>query len=142
MKKLFILAIATGTVALSACGQKLKESQVPAAVRVAFQKQYPNTKASWDKEDANYEVNFKKNGKEMSAIIEESGTIVETETMISVSELPLSISDYMTKHYKGVKVKEAAKIVKANGEVNYEAEIAHKDIVFDGNGKFIKEEKE
>jgi hypothetical protein len=140
--RLLIITIVTGISGLSACGQKLKESQVPAAAKAAFQKQYPNTKANWDKEDANYEVNFKKDGKEMSAIIEENGTIVETETMIAVTELPASISDYMTKHYKEVKVKEAAKIVKANGEVNYEAEIAHKDIVFDGNGKFIKEEKE
>ncbi len=138
----FIMIAAITFTALSACGQKLKESQVPAAARAAFQKQYPNTKASWDKEDANYEVNFKKGGKEMSAIIDENGTIVETETMIAVSDLPASVSDYMNKYYKGIKVKEAAKIVKANGDVNYEAEIAHKDIVFDGNGKFIKEEKE
>jgi hypothetical protein len=141
MKKLFIMIVA-GIPGLSACGQKLKESQVPAAARAAFQKQYPNTKATWDKENAVYEVNFKKDGKEMSAIIEENGTIVETETMIAVNDLPVPVSDYMNKHYKGIKVKEAAKIVKANGDVNYEAEIAHKDVVFDGNGKFIKEEKE
>jgi hypothetical protein len=142
MKKLFIIAIVAGIPGLSACGQKLKESQVPAAAKAAFQKLYPNIKANWDREDANYEVNFKKDGKEMSAIIDENGTIVETETMISVNDLPAPVSDYMNKHYKGIKVKEAAKIVKANGDVNYEAEIAHKDIVFDGNGKFIKEEKE
>jgi putative PepSY-like beta-lactamase-inhibitor len=142
MKGLFVLVIVVGISGSSACSQKLKDSQVPAATKIAFQKQYPNTKASWDKEDANYEVNFKKGGKEMSAIIQENGTIVETETMISLNDLPAPVSDYMNKHYKGSKVKDAAKIVKANGKVNYEAEIAHKDIVFDGNGKFLKEEKE
>jgi hypothetical protein len=142
MKKLFVIAVVAGISALSACGQKLNGSKVPAQVKAAFQKLYPNTKASWDKEDAGYEANFKKDGKEMSAIIEKNGTIVETETMIAVSDLPASVSDYMNKHYKGIKVKEAAKIVKANGDVNYEAEIPNKDIVFDGNGKFIKEEKE
>ena len=141
MNKLFIIVVIGGA-CLSACGQKLKESQVPAAAKAAFQKQYPNTNATWDRETAGYEVNFKKDGKEMSAIIDENGTFVETETMIAVSELPPSISNYMKEHYKGMKVKEAARIVKANGDVNYEAEITHKDIVFDGNGKFIREEKE
>ena len=88
MKKLFIVAVRYWSIALSACGQKLKESQVPAAVKTAFQKQYPSITASWDKEDANYEANFKQNGKAMSAVIDKNGTIVETETDIPVTDLP------------------------------------------------------
>ena len=142
MKKLFFIAIAIGAITVSACGQKLKESQVPAEVKAAFQKQYPSITASWDKEDANYEANFKQNGKAMSTMIDKNGTIVETETVIPVSDIPQSASTYVKEHYKGAKIHEAAKIVKANGEVNYEAEINHKDVVFDANGKFIKEAKD
>ncbi|HEV8284873.1 MAG TPA: hypothetical protein VGQ09_11225 [Chitinophagaceae bacterium] len=142
MWKLFVAILPAGLSGLLVNCQKLKESQVPAAVKAVFQKQYPNIKPSWDKEGANYEANFKKDGKEMSAVIEKNGTIVETETMIAVSELPQIVKTYMKEHYGNMKVKEAAKIVKANGEVNYEAEISHKDVVFDGNGKFVKEEKE
>ena len=133
---------ATTLVALAACGQKLKESQVPAAAKAAFEKKYPGLKGSWDKEDANYEVNFKQDGKAMSAVIDKNGTIVETETDIPVTDLPKAVQDYMKKHYAGTKIEEAAKIVKANGEVNYEAEVHHKDVVFDSNGKFIKEAKD
>lgn len=136
------MVVATGTIALSACGQKLKDSQVPATVKTAFEKKYPGLKGSWDKEDANYEVNFKQEGKAMSAVIDKNGTIVETETDIAVAELPQAIQDYMKKHYAGTKIEEAAKIVKANGDINYEAEVHHKDVVFDANGKFIKEAKE
>ena len=142
MKKLFFIAIAIGAITVSACGQKLKESQVPAAARAAFAKQYPGIKGSWEKENGNYEVNFKQAGKTMSAVIEKNGTIVETETVIPVSDIPQSASTYVKEHYKGAKIHEAAKIVKANGEVNYEAEINHKDVVFDANGKFIKEAKD
>jgi len=142
MKKLFFMAVAIGAIAVSACGQKLKESQVPAATRAAFAKQYPGIKGSWEKENGNYEVNFKQAGKTMSAVIEKNGTIVETETAIPASDLPQSASAYIKEHYKGAKIQEAAKIVKAGGEVNYEAEINHKDVVFDANGKFIKEAKE
>src|SRR5689334_19996007 len=88
MRKQFIVTVVLGVIALYACGQKLNESQVPAAVKAAFQKQYPSAKASWDKEDANYEANFKKDGKAMSAVIDKNGTIVETETDIPVTGLP------------------------------------------------------
>ena len=142
MKKLFIVVFVTGAIALSACAQKLKESQVPAEVKAAFQKQYPSITASWDKEDANYEANFKQSGKAMSAVIDKNGTIVETETDIPVMDLPKSAQDYIKKNYPGAKIEEAAKIVKANGDINYEAEIHHKDVIFDANGKFIKEAKD
>ncbi|MCW3106421.1 MAG: hypothetical protein JWQ09_927 [Segetibacter sp.] len=142
MKKLLMfLAIgAISSIAVSA--QQLKEGQVPAAAKSAFQKQYPNTTAKWEKEKGNYEVNFKKDGKTMSAVIDKAGTIIETETDIAINELPQSVQSYLKTHYKGAKVKEAAKIVKANGEVNYEGEVNGKDVIFDSNGKFIKEVKD
>ncbi len=142
MKKIFCMAIVSGMIALSACGQRLKESQVPAATKTAFEKKYPGVKGSWDKEGANYEVNFKQNGKAMSAVIDNNGTIVETETDIPVNDLPVAIREYMQKNYAGIKISEAAKIVKATGEVNYEAEVNHKDVIFDAKGKFIKEAKD
>jgi len=141
MKGLLIMIVAA-VVALSAFGQKLNESQVPAAVKTAFEKKYPSVKASWDKEDANYEANFKHDGKAMSAVIGKNGTVVETETDIPVTDLPKAVQDYMKKNYPGVKIEEAARIVKANGDVNYEAEVHHKDVIFDAKGKYIKEAKD
>jgi len=142
MKKLLIMLMATGLASLTVSAQKLTESQVPALVKAAFQKQYPATTAIWEKEDGNYEVNFKQNGKVMSAVIQKNGTIVETETDIAISDLPASTQSYVKEHYSGAKIKEASKIVKANGEVNYEALVNGKDVMFDTNGKFIKVAKE
>lgn len=142
MKKIFGLVAITSVCALAACAQNIKESQVPSSVKAAFQKEFPGVAAKWEKEDDNYEVNFKKDGKTMSAVINKAGTIVETETDIAVSELPQSVTSYLKVHYKGMKVKEAAKIVNAKGELNYEAEVNGKDVIFDANGKFIKEVKE
>lgn len=139
MKKLLIMAMAAGTAAISASGQKLKESQVPVAARNAFEKKYPGTKGNWDREDANYEVNFRQQGKSMSAVIDKNGTIVETETDIAISDLPAPVQPFIKGHYPNAKITEAAKIVKENGDVNYEAEVNHKDLVFDANGKFVKE---
>jgi hypothetical protein len=140
MKKIFLF-LAVVLLATSMYAQKLKDAQVPAVVKSGFQKQYPNTKGTWERENGNYEMTFKKEGSDVSVLINGNGTIVETETDIAVSQLPATASNYIKKHYKGQQVKEAAKIVKANGEVSFEAELKGKDILFDANGKFLREVK-
>jgi uncharacterized protein (DUF2147 family) len=141
MKKVFIvLFISAG--ALTAFGQKLNADKVPAAAKAAFSKAHPGITGTWEKEKGNYEIEFKDAGKKMSCVIDKSGNIIETETDIAVTELPATVLTYMKEHYKGAKIKEAARIVKGNGEINFEAEVNGKDVVFDANGKFIKEEKD
>lgn len=142
MKKLFVFLLIGTALANTVLAQKLKESQVPAAAKSGFQKAYPNTAATWEKENENYEVNFKKDGKTMSVIISKTGAIAETETDIAIGELPETVQSYVKKNYKGAKIKEAAKIVKAGGDLTYEAEVNGKDVIFDSKGQFLKEVKE
>lgn len=137
MKHLLLPLVLAFTV-LTACGQKLNADKVPAAIKASFQKTHPGIKGTWEKEEGNYEVSFKESGKEMSCVIDKAGSIMETEMAISVQELPQSAKDYMQQYYKSSKIKEAAKIVKANGEVTYEAEVNNKDIIFDNTGKFLR----
>jgi hypothetical protein len=77
----------------------------------------------------------------MSAVIDKNGTIVETETDIPVTDLPKSAQDYMKKNYPATKIEEAAKIVKANGDINYEAEVHHKDVIFRCKRKIYKRDE-
>ena len=44
--------------------------------------------------------------------------------------------------YEGITVKELTKITKSNGEINYEAAVKGKDLIFDAAGKFLKEVKD
>ncbi len=141
MKNLFMLII-TGSVVFSCNAQKLDVSKVPAAVKASFEKAYPASVAKWEKENGNYEVNFKKNGTAMSLLIDNNGGILETEADIKTSELPAAVLTYVKEHYKGKTIKEGAKITKANGTVNYEAEVGGMDVIFDEYGKFIKESKD
>lgn len=141
MKRLSLLII----ISLGALGcnaQKLDVSKVPAAVKNSFEKTYPGTVAKWEKEDGNYEVNFKQNEHTMSVTINANGMILETEMDIKTTELPAAVLTYLKDHYKGRTIKEAARITKAAGDVNYEAEIGSTDLIFDANGKFIKEAKD
>ena len=142
MKK-SILLVAIGFTTLTACAQKMKEADVPAAVKAAFTKAYPNTKAgSWEKENGNFEAEFDVNKSEMSVLIDPSGNITETETEIKVAELSKTITDYCAKNYPGKKIAEASKIVDAKGVITYEAEINKTDVLFSADGKFIKESKD
>lgn len=130
------------SIGFAACAQKVKEADVPAAVKTAFTKQYPGAVAKWEKENGSYEVNFKKDGKTMSALYANNGKLTETEMDIKVADLPAPVLNYLKEHYKGKIVKEAAKITKGDGTVNYEAEVSGMDVIFDAKGTFIKEMKD
>lgn len=119
------------------------KSKTPDAAKAAFAKAFPNvTNVKWDKEDGDYEVDFVQGGKKMSALYDVKGTLKETEQAIAATELPAAIMLYFNEHYKNVKIKETVKIIKASKEINYEIGIKGKDLLFDANGKFIKEAKD
>jgi hypothetical protein len=120
-----------------------KTGGTPEAVKSAFTKTYPGaTKVKYEKEDGNYEVSFVMNGNESSVIYNAKGVLQESEQEIKVTELPAVIVSYLKEHYKGVTVKGAAKITKADGSTNFEAALKGRDVLFDANGKFLKEVKD
>ena len=142
MKRLIIISTLAVSIVFSACAQKLDASKVPAAVNAAFEKQFPGVAPAWEKEDGKYEANFKQNGNELSALFDANGTMTESEIEIKPSDLPAIIQAYVVEHYKGKKIKTAAKITKADSSINYEANVNGKYAIFDANGNFIKEVKD
>ncbi len=115
----------------------------PSAVTNSFAKQFPNTNVKkWDKEGGKWEANFTQDGKTMSATFTANGAWEETETDIKISELPSAVADWVKANRKGSVIKEAAIITKPNGDKMYEAEVSRKDLLFDTNGKYVKEEKD
>lgn len=147
MKQKVVLLFAAIMVGLFSFAQKTKEAvkhklEVPAVVQQSFHKEFPGAVAKWDKEGETYEANFKHKGKSMSALFEPSGAMTEQEVSIKISELPAPVHQYIKEHYKGAVIKEAARITKSSGEINYEAEVRGKDVIFDQAGKFIKETKD
>ena len=142
MKKITLIAVLCFGITAS-YAQKVKEAEVPSAVKEAFKKQHPAAKAEkWEKEDANYEVEYDMNKTEASDVYDVSGKLLQTEVEIKTSELPKGVSEYVTKNLAGKKIEEAAKITEANGTITYEAEIAKADYIFDSNGNFLKNEED
>lgn len=134
MKRILFIAAIFTTINCTA-------QNVPDAVKNAFAKSFPNTTVKkWDKEGRNYEANFTKDGKSMSATFDATGKWIETETDIKVSELPAGVISYVKSNYKGATIKEAAVLSNTESKKMYEAEVKGKDLLFDENGKFLKEE--
>ncbi|MDP4284382.1 MAG: PepSY-like domain-containing protein [Bacteroidota bacterium] len=142
MKNIISLLITGCIITLAACSQRIDDSKVPSPVKSSFAKDFPGVSSKWEKEKLNYEANFGQDGKTMSALYDGNGNRQETETDIKVSDLPTPVQDYITNNYPGKKIKEAAVITKANGEVNYEAEVNDMDVLFAQDGKFIKTAKD
>ncbi len=116
--------------------------EAPSAVANSFTKNFPNTTVKkWDKEGGKWEANFAKEGKTMSATFTPDGTLQETETDIKISELPAAVTGWVKANRKGASIKEAAVIERGNQKL-YEAEVKGKDLLFDTNGKFVKEEND
>ncbi len=135
-KSILVLSLLALTLSINA--QKLKESDVPSAVKSKFSQMYPGAKdVIWEIEDKNYEAEFKESGTETSVMYNGSGTYLQTETEISVSSLPAGVSEYTAKNLPGSKINEASKITDANGTISYEAEIGSSDYLFDSSGKFL-----
>jgi len=140
MKKPMLLLFAVAAFNYLSNAQDLKAKDVPAVVKEALAKKYPNaSKVSWEKEKGNYEANWGgKSGEDTSVQFTPAGAFAEEVNVIPVSQLPANIAGYVKTHYKGAKIREAGKVTDAKGTKMFEAEIKGKDLVFDEKGNFIK----
>jgi len=140
-----IVAIALCFLSVPMFAQKMNTKDVPAAVKAGLEKNLQVKEAKWDKEGDNYEANFKKGGKEMSAVFDAAGAMIETEVEIAKSELPAGVQEALKKDFPGFKLEEAARIT-AGSVVTYEAEVEKGEetfeLIFDGQGKLLKKVQE
>ncbi|RPD51408.1 MULTISPECIES: hypothetical protein [Chitinophagaceae] len=85
-QKNIFAAFAMAAFALTSCGDNndIAASEVPAAVMSSFNSKYTNvTNAEWEKEERNgatvYEVDFRANNKEIKAIFDTNGGLIESK---------------------------------------------------------------
>lgn len=136
MRALFILSlILTSNIAVAQ-----KTSDIPLKARQSLAHEYTDPKhIKWEVEKDGYEVSFIYHGIHMSLSYDKDCNLVERETRIAVDNLP----DAARKYAEGKgSIKEAARIVKTDGTVNYEAQVSGVDYIFDADGKFLKQAKD
>lgn len=132
-KALFFIACLF--LAADALEAKNNSGKPPTAVMEAFRQKFPGvTDVDWSKEkNGQWEAEFEQGKVEMSANFQPDGKWVETETEIDPAALPAPVQAAL----KGKKIKEAARIQRADGSTVYEAEVKGKDWLFDANGKAL-----
>lgn len=118
---------------------------VPEVVKKANRDKYPESKnyrVTWEKEKGNYEANWGgKDGEANSVTYTPSGSFIEIVKEIPVKDLPKGVLAYAKEHYKTTKFGDVGRATDASGKISYEVEIHGKDVIFNENGNFVKEEK-
>ncbi|WP_418123704.1 hypothetical protein ACNFU2_03365 [Chryseobacterium sp. PTM-20240506] len=142
MKKSGILiAFIVGAAMIHA--QKIQTKDVPVQVQSSFTRKFPDAHhVKWEKEKGKFEAGFTSKGTSYSALLDATGNIIETEKLINPQSLSTPIKQFIIKKYPESSIKEAAQITDSKGVVTYEAEVNGMDIIFDANGKFLKEIKD
>ena len=141
MKKNLLSTFVISLFTITAYSQKPDVRQVLAASTTPFQKGCPGIKGNWEKETGHYEVSFINGGQVMSAVIDAKGTLLETETDIAVNDQPANVDSYVKVRFEGVRFKEAAGIIKTEGEIVHEVEVKKRDVVFYANGRYLRSER-
>jgi hypothetical protein len=152
MKKLLMLFVCLAFV-IDVSASNQKDEKIPATAKTGFAAKFPAAqKAKWSVEKpGEFEVEFKLNGVSTSALVDQKGNLLETETEIKESELPQAVKATIAKDFAGYKLGEIEKATDAKGVTAFEMEAAKGkeklEISFDATGKLLtkepqKEEKE
>jgi uncharacterized membrane protein YkoI len=132
-----LIIIASLSFAVPAYSQDIPESEVPSAVKDNFYSKFKEKNVKWEKENGNYEAEYKENGMERSVILNSTGSVIAIETEIETSSLPSEVSNAINQNYPGAEIEEA-ELVDSNGNTNYEVELNYKgrsiDLFISPNG--------
>lgn len=134
MKKLWIITGIAGLLLSSVVTAQIK---VPQKAQAAFSKAFPGVHPKWEKEDGNFEGNWKEGDRDHAALFTPQGKCVSSETEIELKELPQTTKSYLAKH-KIVGIKEVTRNADSNGLITYEADKENKSYIFDDKGAFLK----
>ncbi len=117
--------------------QDLEEEQVPQMVKAKLNKMFPGAEeVDWTKEGNNYEADFEKNDRDIQVLMDEKGTVIETEYEINLSELPKALNEYVSQKFQGAVIKSASKVIDGKGGITFLAEVGEEELIFDSKGVF------
>jgi len=121
MKNLTLLFIAT-LIASVGFAQTLRMDQVPPAAANAFKQKFPNgSQPAWAKGGENiYQVGFFNGKKMQTALFDNTGKWLQTETEINYSALPAKVQRAFESEFDGYKVQEAFEVEAPDKGITYE----------------------
>jgi len=130
-------------ISFTACGQS--ENKVPEKVRDSFIQKFQGADhVKWGKESkSEWEAEFKLNGKNYSANFDQSGTWIETEYELNMTEIPAPVKAALDKAAPGSKIR-VAEVTETNEGIAYEIVTGtgrkKTELIIDGAGNVVKKE--
>ena len=142
MWRKFILLTISLLIVQAGWGQKLKTKDVPPRIITTLDKQFKgNKRASWEKADSLYIVNFEYDDQKGMAIFHEKGRMISSEVSVNNEELPFSVNHYLRKNYPDDVSDSIIKARDATKAITYRIIIAGDRLEFDNEGRFLSKEK-
>jgi hypothetical protein len=124
------------------------KGQLPAAVREAFQKAYPNATIKGTSKETEggktvYEVESIDQGMGRDIIYNPDGTVFEMEEQMKPADLPAPVSEALTRMYPKAKITKAEKLTRAD-TLQYELTLSgapKSSVSFMPDGRLVPPEK-
>ena len=142
-----IMVLALFCLSVQAQEKRISAKELPAAVRAAFEKSYPNaqikgTAREVEKGVTYYEIESVDGTTHRDLLYEKDGKVFEIEETLDANALPQTVKAALEKAYPGSKVRKAEKTTHDSTtviEVLLEAGKKRHEIVFDVNGQITKD---
>ena len=136
--KVVFASVLIGACFLSACSDRIRQSNVPSVVQNTVAQQFSNASGvDWEKERQNFEAEFVKDSVEYKAIIDPSGSLVKYKQEQTTAQLPAPVMQTIQTQYKDFVIDEVEKIEQGN-QVYYQVELENKvkemHLVFTADG--------
>lgn len=127
--------------------KKVRAAAVPAAVKAAVAKQFPNAKVKeWSEEvegtEKEYEASLLDGTVRKDVLLDATGKIVVIEETIAATELPAPVTAALKANYPKATIRVAEKLTRGT-VIEYEVGLAKakvKEVVFSPDGKILKSE--
>jgi len=146
MKKVILMLVMCAMFLAPVFAQKITTDKVPVLIYRAFKSKFQGaSQESWSKESKSvYEVEFFNDRKKQSATFDTSGAWLETETEISLSQLPRVVNAAFNKQFGGFTVQETTSVETADRGTLYEL-IINKgsegyEVQFSAKGELLKKD--
>jgi len=144
MKTQILMLAAILLFGFSASGQSTKN--VPDVVKSTFTQKFSGaTHVKWGMEnEKEWESEFQMNGKAYSANFDNTGTWLETEYKIAVSEIPQAVKSTLDKEASGMRIS-ASEVTETKDGKAFEFVVGKGDkkteLIIDQSGKLVKKEQ-
>jgi Putative beta-lactamase-inhibitor-like, PepSY-like len=142
-----LLGLSMLAVAAHADDEEISVEKLPAAVKKAVKKTFPEAKirgASREVEGGKetYEVELKVDGRSVDVALNAEGKILEIEKEVPVNELPKAVKKRLAEKYPGAKIEKAEEITRGDGgPVHYEV-VIKAEVVLTAKGKVVRASEE